>query len=202
MRREAKSIGLLLTLLWSSAILSIAQAPPPFSAAVTISRTNKEGVSSNSATLYFDGKHRWRWELNQVGVQDFGQLSELSRGVAQNNPTDFFIQDEERHVLYKFLAHPLTPEVFYHEFDVSPITPSVPEALGMEDWTLYDRSNPCSGFPAMKCTKGTAVAVEKLSDFSLKGDEVGTYIEIRVADAAVHRHYRRPADHDGATDPR
>jgi len=99
------------------------------------------------ATLHFGGAHRWRIDL-------------IDRGY-ESEDGDFFIRDEEKHVLYKFLSPPILPEVFYHEYDVRDFSP-ISEAYGLEQWTLFDPQNPCSTFPDATCVRLGSDNIKKL----------------------------------------
>lgn len=142
------------------------QTVPAFSAVARV--TSKKNEKENSfrkywsVMLYFDGKDKWRLDPNGLSPQD--RLPRAT-GIAIRSTlrSDFFIRDEGRRVLYQFLSRPLTPNVFYHEFDTGPAAPRIPEASGFEDWTIYDAANPCSKSPNMECQR---IGTEKVGGYS------------------------------------
>lgn len=133
---------------------AVAQKAPAFSAALRMEiqdsdvRTPPLELQFN---LFFDGNNRWRLS---PGQDRQSQLRSLETGAAvPSSAGDIFIRDEARHVLYRFLSRPLTPEVLYHEFDAGPLAPRSPEAFGLDDWTLYNPQSPCAGLLGVSCRR-------------------------------------------------
>jgi VWFA-related protein len=136
--------------------IAIAQVPPPFSAVAHITTESNDYSQTrqfSDVMLFFDGKDKWRLDPNRVPQRSTARLDTPFGLIRPIVTTDVFIRDQGRHVLYRFLSRPLTTEVFYHEFDVGVTSPKVVEAAGLDDWTIYDTTNPCAGSPTTECRK-------------------------------------------------
>jgi Ca-activated chloride channel homolog len=119
--------------------------PHPFSAEMeVIVNEQNQGKFAVKGTLYFDGNHTWRVSSEATGP--------------------FFLRDEDRHLLFYVLERPLAG-VYYHEYDVGAGSAFVPDAVGVDDWTIYDLENPCLEYASLSCKDlGTEMVQTRLCD--------------------------------------